>query len=287
MTLSPKTPRAAPPQQLVRAAARKSGLPADLISEAFEALIAAVCDTLLRGQPVELGPVGTLRPVLTRAGQPKLAISPPRRSKLLHSAAPQSGPKPRPSPKPRAPPAATAPARQRRGLRRELVTQDGLTEKVLREQLSQLDFSNVRRGATIHLWSQSLSSKLGYCGLPVIDVIVPLFPNKRAASEQDETVGSDEIVDIIIEKLIEPLDREIEDDVITFYSMVTGLVSTDDFDAQKRSSLVRRFENGESIPPLPLMRVGNGDLPVASSFHQSKVAGSGAKRGMFELRWTN
>lgn len=112
-------PAAAQAQQLVRVAARKSGLSAALVSEAFEALGAAVCDALLRGQPVKLGPVGTLRPVLTRAGQPKLAISPG--SKLLQETATNSDAAP--DPKVRGPPAATAaPSRPRSGLRLTLLT---------------------------------------------------------------------------------------------------------------------------------------------------------------------
>jgi hypothetical protein len=156
---------------------------------------------------------------------------------------------------------------------------NGLTEEVLREQLAELDFSNVQRGDSIHLWSQQISSNLGYCSLPVIQVTVPLFPNKRGAKEET-FCSEEEVIDAIVEKLTDPFDLDIQDDVIAFYSIVTGLLSTDDFDAQDRATLVKRFEAGKPISPLSLLRVGNGDDPVAANLNA-------IGESKFALHWTN
>ena len=123
--------------------------------------------------------------------------------------------------------------------------QIGGQAKLLEKELHAVDFSALAAGDELILWVQEIESDAGFVALPMLKIRVPrgLKKTRKAA-----------IVDIIVQKLTQPLATFLPDDVFVFYQLLSVLaLSPDD---RFRSKLIRSFEVGCGVAVLPLLRIG-------------------------------
>lgn len=153
------------------------------------------------------------------------------------------------------------------------------TEYELRTQLADVDLSAVMPGDTIQLWVAYIASDVGECELPIIDLTIP-------TEETDFSTRA--VLECIVEKFVTPLNCNYPEDVIVFYSLLSALVSSSENDCgvAKRVALVREFETGGHVAPLPLLRIGRY-LPVADAIRPLRNRNGKVVKGKFELKWTN
>lgn len=148
-----------------------------------------------------------------------------------------------------------------------------LDERTLRAQLERLDFGNVSAGSEILVWQQHVANEIGSASLPLLRAVVPVFP---------KTPMQERVIHSVVEKLNRPLDHEDPEDVTVFYSLIAGLAGGEGFDQDWRAELVRSFEQGSPVAPLPLLRVGKGYSPIAKSIERDP-----SHPHRFVLNWTN
>jgi hypothetical protein len=153
------------------------------------------------------------------------------------------------------------------------------TEYELRGQLADVDLSALMPGDTIQLWVADIVSVVGECELPIIDLKIP---NDR------KDFSTRAVLELIVEKFVTPLSCDNPEDVIVFYSLLAALVSSSLYycDEAERVALVREFETGGHVAPLPLLRIGKY-LPVADAIRPLKNRNGKVVKRTFELKWTN
>jgi hypothetical protein len=140
----------------------------------------------------------------------------------------------------------------------------GLTAEEFREQLRNIDFSDVRAGDTIQLFDSVAPD-------PDPGLLELTVPGRREC-----------VLEAIVDKLFERLSPDVADDVSVFYSLVAARAH--DYTREQRALLVRKFEHAEFVAALPLLRIGNGYDPVVDALHWSSEHDGHVN---FELRWTN
>lgn len=153
------------------------------------------------------------------------------------------------------------------------------TENELREQLADVDLSDVMPGDTIQLWVADIVSVVGECELPIIDLTIP---------KDTRDFSTHAVLECIVEKFVTPLNCDLPEDVIVFYSLLAALVSSSLYycDVAERVAIVREFETGGHVAPLPLLRIGKY-LPVVDAIRPLKNRKGKVMKGTFELKWTN
>jgi hypothetical protein len=131
----------------------------------------------------------------------------------------------------------------------------------------------IKPGARMHLWVANTVSDVGEYEFPILGITIP--------------TGKINLHELIVRKLITPLNCNDSDDVIVFYTLIAALVlsSENECSVAKRVALVREFETGGYVAALPLLRIGRY-LPVAGAIRQW-MDGNGVVNGQFELNWTN
>ena len=158
--------------------------------------------------------------------------------------------------------------------------------ELLQEELHALDFSGIAGGDKIIVWVQVIESDAGIVELPMFKIDVPTAKKRAMSSRGPAAPVKDKVVSLIVEKLTEPLSKDVAADVFTFYQLLAALaLSGDGDDEDVRVELIQKFENGDDIGALPLLRIGRY-LPVANSFRSWKENGH-VQVGVHQLFWTN
>jgi len=156
----------------------------------------------------------------------------------------------------------------------------------LQDALRALDFSGIAGGDTIIAWVQEIQSDAGIVQLPMFKIEVPTAKRRARSSRGPAAPAKDSVASLIVEKLTQPLIKDVAADVFTFYQLLAALaLSGDGDDEDVRAELVQRFENGDDVGALPLLRIGKY-LPVANSFQPWKETGI-VQVGVHQLFWTN
>jgi hypothetical protein len=153
----------------------------------------------------------------------------------------------------------------------------------LQDGLQALDFSGIAGGDKIIVWVQEIESDAGIVQLPMFKIKVPTAKRRARSSRAP---AKDKVVSLIVEKLTRPLSKDVAGDVSTFYQLLAALaLSGDGDDEDVRAELVQKFETGDHIGALPLLRIGKY-RPAANSFQPWKENGQ-VQVGVHELCWTN
>ena len=156
----------------------------------------------------------------------------------------------------------------------------------LQEELQALDFSGIAGGDTIIVWVQEIESDAGIAELPMFKIEVPTAKKRARSSRGPAAPSKDKVVSLILEKLTQPLIKDMAEDVFVFYQLLAALaLSGDGDDEDVRAELVQQFENGDDIGALPLLRIGKYP-PVVYSFKPWKENGK-VQVGVHQLFWTN
>jgi len=156
----------------------------------------------------------------------------------------------------------------------------------LQEELQALDFSGIAGGDTIIVWVQEIESDAGIVQLPMFKIEVPTAKKRARSSRGPAAPAKDKVVLPIIEKLTQPLIKDVAADVHTFYLLLAALaLSGDGDDEDVRAKLVKKFEHGKLSGALPLLRIGKY-LPAANSFQPWNENGK-VQVGVHELVWMN
>jgi hypothetical protein len=157
-----------------------------------------------------------------------------------------------------------------------------LSEAELRAQLVDLDFSGVHRGDGILLWHGEVGlSRLGTCRLALVDLTIPLLPERADATDRKECAPG-LVLELIVERLLAPFDRHDANDVTVFHLLIASI--GDGLGAAERSRLVQRFEYGEPVAALTLLRRCS---LAACSFEAHRMPSGNVQPTTFVLRWSD